>query len=165
MRWKMWIRSGGWTWTCLVLTAVMLALAILTACQLRRDVDVNPMGFGDPQRGREAITAHGCAACHVVPGVRGADSPIGPPLDDWADRWYIAGRLINEPPELIRWIQAPQSIDPGNAMPDMGVPTDDAEDIAAHLYTLRRTRRRVSPNWAGPGMLAPGWLGGFRARE
>jgi cytochrome c len=165
MRWKTWICSGGWTWTCLVLTAVILASAILTSCQLRRDVGVTTVDFGDPGRGRTAITAHGCAACHVVPGVRGADSPVGPPLDDWADRWYIAGRIINEPPNLIRWIQAPQSIDPGNAMPDMGVPTDDAEDIAAYLYTLRRTRRRTAPIWAGPGMLAPGLLDGFWVRE
>ena len=38
---------------------------------------------------------------------------------------------------MIKWIQHPQSIDPKNAMPDLGVTDQDARDIAAFLYTLR----------------------------
>jgi cytochrome c1 len=38
---------------------------------------------------------------------------------------------------MIRWIQSPQEIAPGNAMPDMGLSDRDARDITAFLETLR----------------------------
>lgn len=38
---------------------------------------------------------------------------------------------------MIRWLLSPQSIVPGNAMPDMGLTEVDAQDIAAYLYTLQ----------------------------
>jgi len=51
----------------------------------------------------------------------------------WARRWNT-GR--NDPDRLITWITVPQSIVPGNAMPNMGVTDGQARDIAAYLYTL-----------------------------
>jgi len=36
----------------------------------------------------------------------------------------------------VRWIMAPQSLVPRNAMPDLGVPERSARDIAAYLYGL-----------------------------
>jgi cytochrome c1 len=51
-------------------------------------------------------------------------------------RGYIAGHLPNNGPNLIRWIRDPQQVDPGNAMPDLGVGDVDARDIAAYLFTL-----------------------------
>jgi cytochrome c2 len=59
-------------------------------------------------------------------------------LNDWAERHFIAGLLPNTPDHLIEWIRFPQSISPGNAMPDMGVDEADARDMAAYLYTLGR---------------------------
>lgn len=50
---------------------------------------------------------------------------------------YLAGRVTNTPADMIRWIQHPQKIEPGTAMPEMGVTDSDARDIAAYLYTLR----------------------------
>jgi hypothetical protein len=47
---------------------------------------------------------------------------------------YIAGRLSNTEENLMLWIQNPQQIDPGNAMPDLGVTQEEARDIAAYLY-------------------------------
>jgi cytochrome c1 len=38
---------------------------------------------------------------------------------------------------MIQWIQHPQHIERGTAMPEMGVTADDARDITAFLYTLR----------------------------
>ena len=57
-----------------------------------------------------------------------------PPLDRFYQRSYIAGRLSNTSENLSKWIQSPQEIDPGNAMPDLGVTADEAKDIAAYLY-------------------------------
>ncbi len=61
---------------------------------------------------------------------------VGPPLDDWSERRFIAGSFPNEPEMLVQWIRFPQAIEPGNAMPNMGVTEQDARDISAYLYTL-----------------------------
>ena len=91
---------------------------------------------GDPALGKQAIEEYGCFACHSIPGVERADAHVGPPLDAWADRRYIAGLLPNEPDNLIAWIVNPQRFEPGTAMPTLGVTQEDARDIAAYLYTL-----------------------------
>ena len=54
-----------------------------------------------------------------------------------AGRYYLAGRLQNTPGNMVRWIQHPQQVEQGTAMPEMGVTDSDARDIAAYLYTLR----------------------------
>lgn len=91
---------------------------------------------GDPARGRQALASHGCGACHVIPGVAGAVSWVGPPLNAYARRGYVAGLLPNRPEALVRWIRVPQAVSPGNAMPDLGVGEAAARDMAAYLYTL-----------------------------
>jgi cytochrome c1 len=57
-----------------------------------------------------------------------------PPLDHFYARSYIAGRLPNTEENLLKWIQDPQQIEPGTAMPNLGVSEDEARDIAAYLY-------------------------------
>lgn len=93
---------------------------------------------GDPSRGAVALRAYGCGACHTIPGVPMANALVGPPLNSWGERQYIAGRLLNEPAHLVEWIRFPQAIEPGTAMPNMGVSEQDARDMAAYLYTLGR---------------------------
>lgn len=103
---------------------------------VRRLDDRVPAAFpdADPGRGRALIVAHGCGACHVVPGIAGADGLVGPPLTGIARRHYIAGTLATTPENLARWIQAPQAIEPGTAMPNLDLSGDEARDIAAYLY-------------------------------
>jgi cytochrome c len=91
----------------------------------------------DVDRGRVALDGFGCGACHVIPGVRGARGMVGPPLTMFARRAYIAGQLANQPDNLIRWLQNPQAVEPGTAMPNLGVVPAVARDMAAYLYTLR----------------------------
>ena len=57
-----------------------------------------------------------------------------PPLGRFYERSYIAGRLPNTWQNLISWIQDPQKIEPGAAMPNLGVTQDEAYDMAAYLY-------------------------------
>lgn len=95
------------------------------------------MTGGDPERGKGKIKKYGCHACHSIPGVPGADALIGPPLDRIASRVYLAGRIENTPENMMKWIRTPQDVQPGTAMPNMGVSEKDARDIAAFLYTLR----------------------------
>ena len=73
----------------------------------------------------------------TVSGWRGdtADVRVGRPLDELAQQRYIAGKLPNNQANLVRWIRDPQAIDPGNAMPNMGVSERDAIDISAYLLS------------------------------
>lgn len=91
---------------------------------------------GDPEAGRIAFRTYGCGACHEVKGQLAQDGQTGPSLDKVGARAFLAGRLANQPDQMIRWIRHPQSVEPGNGMPDMGVGETDARDIAAYLYTL-----------------------------
>lgn len=89
---------------------------------------------GDPGRGRERIVHYGCTSCHAVPGVPSVSRGVGPDLDDFAERLYIAGQVPNRPEELVGWLQHPQAVEPGTLMPDLGVTEQDARDMAAYLY-------------------------------
>jgi cytochrome c len=92
---------------------------------------------GDAARGRLLIHAHGCGACHFVPGVPGARGRVAPTLAEFADRTYIAGGLVpNTPERLVAWIHDPQALKPGTAMPAVGVSPAEAADMAAYLYAL-----------------------------
>lgn len=116
---------------------LLVALAVWSTAAACRDPGSRQFTGGDSSRGRELLREYGCQSCHLIPGVRGADGLVGPPLIHWSRRVYIAGQLPNTSENLIRWIMAPQEVDPPTAMPDMGVTEQDARDIAAYLYTLR----------------------------
>lgn len=107
----------------------------------------------DPARGRSVIEAHGCGACHVIPGIRGAVAWVGPPLTEWARRGYVAGRLPNGPEALVAFLGDPQAVSPGSAMPNLGLTRAEARDAAAYLLTLGAAR--VQPVPAGM-VLGPG---------
>jgi len=92
---------------------------------------------GDAARGPALMVAHGCGACHVIPGVTGARGTVGPHLSGFADRAYVAGILPNEPGGLVRWLVDPPAHSPQTAMPNLGVTEAQARDMAAYLYTLR----------------------------
>ncbi|MEO7336513.1 MAG: c-type cytochrome [Caldimonas sp.] len=118
------------------MAAVLLALFVPASGVLAAE-PVWVVRGGDARRGAALISAFGCTACHTVPGIRGADGNVGPPLTRFGERTYIAGMLHNTPENLVRWIRVPQSVVPGNAMPDMNVSEAEARDIAQYLYTLR----------------------------
>jgi cytochrome c2 len=101
-----------------------------------RDSATWAMRDADPARGPALMQRYGCGACHTIPGVESARGQVGPLLSQFARRAYIAGVLRNDPDDLVRWLRAPQSVVPGNAMPDTGLGARDARDIAAYLYTL-----------------------------
>jgi cytochrome c2 len=119
------------------LPRVVLLLLLAGACGRAAADEPRTAGVGNPERGRTAIARYGCGTCHLVPGIRDAVGLVGPPLMHWSRRGYIAGRLPNTPADLVHWIVAPQAIEPGTAMPMLGISVDEARDIAAYLYTLR----------------------------
>jgi hypothetical protein len=75
-------------------------------------------------------------ACHVVPGIAGPESHVGPPLEDFAQRSFVGGVAPNTTDNLILWIQSPQAINELSAMPPVGVSEQDARHIAAYLYSV-----------------------------
>jgi cytochrome c len=92
---------------------------------------------GSPARGRPAIARYGCGSCHTIPGIQGATARVGPLLTGLRNQTYVAGRLPNVPYHLVAWIENPQRISPGTAMPNLHVTDADARDIAAYLYAAR----------------------------
>jgi cytochrome c1 len=91
------------------------------------------------------IGSAGCGACHVIPGVRGANSWAAPPLNEWARRGYLAGRFPNSPENLVAWLRDPQAMLPGNAMPNLGLTDTEARAAAAYLLTLGAKRLPAVP--------------------
>lgn len=126
----------------LIAAAVLLGAAgIAGGWQVREDRKAAEQAArltgGDPARGQGLLRRYGCAGCHDIPGVRGADGRVGPPLEHVAGRIYIAGHLPNTAANLLRWIEDPPAQVPGTAMPRTGATGQEARDIAAYLYTLR----------------------------
>ncbi len=113
------------------------ALGGAACSQLEAERAAAAMTNGDPQRGKTAISRYGCGTCHTIPGIRGADALVGPPLTQMASRSYIAGVLPNTPENMVRWIENPPQVDRLTAMPNLGVTDPDARDIAGYLYTLK----------------------------
>jgi cytochrome c2 len=126
------------------LLAALLAVAALSEVLVegtrwqRRAVDeAVALTGGDPNRGRSVIARIGCGACHEIPGVVNAAGRVGPTLNGFGSRAYIAGVVPNEPGHLVEWIVNPRSLSPRTAMPTLAVSPSDARDIAAFVYTLR----------------------------
>lgn len=122
----------------LISSCLMVGCALLAGCRGGREAGgYEPGTGGNPANGKALIQSYGCGSCHVVPGIRTARGLVGPPLLYYSRRTIIAGELPNSPDNLARWIENPQSIEPGTAMPNLGVSGDKARDMAAYLYTLR----------------------------
>ena len=63
------------------------------------------------------------------------------PLVGFAERQYIAGVLVSVSSNAVAWIIDPRHFKPATAMPRVGVPSADALDIAAYLYTSGDPKR------------------------
>jgi cytochrome c len=117
--------------------AVAAAVALAGGCNEQvRPQRAPTAAAGDPDIGRDLIVSYGCGACHRIPGVKGADGLVGPPLDAMGRRSFIAGELANSPENMVRWITDPQAVEPGVAMPNLGLTPDEARQIAAYLAGL-----------------------------
>jgi cytochrome c len=93
---------------------------MLVSCGLVGDGQVVSVRGGDPERGAELIASFGCGSCHIIPGIEAADGVVGPPLTDVGRRRFID----------------PQAIEPGTAMPNLGLSEEQARHVAAYLFTL-----------------------------
>ncbi|MGG2396009.1 c-type cytochrome [Pseudomonas sp. SH1-B] len=131
----------------------LLSALLVGGCDNAPELVVSGVGTGHAAAGHRAFHQFGCTSCHVIPGVVGADTHVGPPLIDIAQRKYLAGVLPNTPANLVRWLRAPQAIAPDSAMPDLGVDRQSALDMAAYLYgsVPPPTQTAIEPGEGGGG--------------
>ena len=106
--------------------AGLLAVAALAGCGSGTETAAD--------RGHDLILHYGCGACHTIGGVRGANAEVGPRLTNFRDGRYIAGRLVRNHRNTVRWIVDPRAIEPHAIMPDLGVSRDEADAIAIYLF-------------------------------
>jgi mono/diheme cytochrome c family protein len=134
-------------------TGAVSALSLLAACAVivfamtawlatqrwneasERNAAGRAMTGGDPQQGAMLMIRYGCAGCHTIPGVPGADGQVGGLLTQMRKRVFIAGVMPNTASNLIGWIVEPQAHDPRSAMPVTGISATEARDVAAWLYS------------------------------
>jgi cytochrome c oxidase assembly factor CtaG len=117
--------------------ARLLLAAGVTAAGACTSTPASAVPGGDVERGKTAIGAMGCGACHTIAGIPGAHGEVGPPLEGVARRSIIAGELANTPDNMVRWIRDPQAVEPNTAMPNLGVSEQSARDMTAYLYSRR----------------------------
>ena len=122
----------------LLATVFSLPILLLGGCTGGTMLPPYPAAaLGNAHQGSKVIESYGCGACHTIPGIHAANGVVGPPLYFFSRRTMIAGRLPNTPENLVRWIENPPAVDPGTAMPKLGLSDKQARDAAAYLYTLR----------------------------
>jgi cytochrome c1 len=118
--------------------AVIAAVALGGACKTNERTAAPRIVRGaSPDLGKELIVKYGCGSCHEIPGVKGASGLVGPPLTHFGRRGTIAGELANTPDNLTSWIHDPHAVEPGTDMPNLGVTTQEARNIAAYLESLQ----------------------------
>jgi len=111
------------------LAALTLILPV-AACHPSRDSD---RATSLTRVGEIALTQHACGSCHRISGIEGADSNVGPPLTDFAQRRMIAGVLPNTPANLALYLKAPRAVVPGNMMPQEAMGDRQIAGIVAYL--------------------------------
>jgi cytochrome c oxidase subunit 2 len=84
-----------------------------------------------------ALVGYRCGLCHRVLGTE-AGAISAPDLTHLMSRREIAaGTLLNNPGNLVGWIQNPQNIKPGNLMPNQALSAKQLSDVLAYLETLK----------------------------
>jgi cytochrome c1 len=91
---------------------------------------------GDPDHGRRLFVTAGCAGCHTVRGVPGATGVAGPNLTNVVLRPTLAGTAVpTSPVAMVRWLRDPAATKPDTTMPSLGLTEEEAQDLAAFLYS------------------------------
>ena len=124
-------------WSVGVTLAGLCCAGALAGCESSAPNPETSAEMDNAAAGSIWITRSGCGSCHQIPGVSNADGLVGPPLIHFSQRTIIAGYLPNTREKLTRWIQHPQQVAPGNAMPEAGLTERQAKDIAAYLSGLK----------------------------
>jgi cytochrome c1 len=118
----------------LALVAAIAAVVTVVSARQQRAQVARVLTHGNPENAPQIMRRYGCAGCHTIPGVPGADGEVGSDLGGLRKRVYIGGVANNTADNLVRWIVSPQSFSPRSAMPATGISEREARDVAAYLY-------------------------------
>ena len=119
------------------LFAPILLAGLLCACSDKPSQLHEQQDKQQAARGKLLLAQYQCGSCHVIPGVAASRGIVGPTLQAFSRRSYIAGNVPNQPAALALWLVDPKSIIPATTMPSMGVSPMDAHAMAAYLHTLQ----------------------------
>jgi cytochrome c oxidase subunit 2 len=91
----------------------------------------------DQADGQRTFLSLNCVNCHTVQGTP-AQGKFGPDLTHLMSRQTIASGMIPNTPQNVRnWVTDPQSIKPGNLMPDMQLDEKQLDQVSAYLTSLK----------------------------
>ena len=103
---------------------------------LQHQADTPPAPTGAAAEGALIFRERKCGDCHAVSPADTRPAK-GPSLTHVATRKLLGRELPNTPENLARWIARPQSIKPGNLMPDQNLSTADVQALTAYLESLQ----------------------------
>ena len=86
---------------------------------------------------KKLFVAKGCASCHQFSPMVQASGQVGPPLDDYYRRSYIAGVLPNTYENLSKWLLEPKQYHTNSAMPATKLTPDEAKLLSYYLLDTR----------------------------
>jgi cytochrome c oxidase subunit 2 len=86
--------------------------------------------------GERLYSERKCGDCHAV-SPSDTRPLIGPPLTHVASRMRLGGDRANTPENMALWVNDPQSLKPGNRMPDQHLAAAEAQAITAYMESLR----------------------------
>jgi len=99
-----------------------------------------PVQAGDAVRGEKIMLGTGpCKTCHYIEGTAAQGKVAPRDLTYFASLPNIAqlAAVPNTPENLTKWLENPQAVKPGTAMPNNGLNKQQIADLVAYLQTLK----------------------------
>ncbi len=91
----------------------------------------------DAQRAGQQAFLRSCAGCHTVAGTA-AQGKSGPDLTHFGSHQSLAANTLpNTPEKLATWIADPQTVKPGNNMPNLNLDQATVDQLVAYLENLK----------------------------
>lgn len=129
------VRNRSFWLASIALVTVAGGVVLIVQSNRAHDEDIaRSLTGGDARKAPPLLRRYGCAGCHQIAGLPGADGLSGPPLAGFRQRVFIAGSLPNNAGNLVEWIVRPTTLHPKSAMPETGISEAEARDVAAYLY-------------------------------
>jgi cytochrome c oxidase subunit II len=91
---------------------------------------------GAAVEGERLFRERKCSDCHAV-SPSDTRPLIGPPLAHVASRLGLGGDRQNTAENMALWVNDPQSVKPGNRMPDQHLPATEVQSLTAYMESLR----------------------------
>ena len=89
---------------------------------------------GDKERGKNLVKTIGCMGCHGVEGLEAESEKVG----SYAGPYLSAtGSKIKDPDWLVSWLKKPSHYQKNTIMPSFRLTTQEANDIATYLLSLK----------------------------